>query len=214
MTDLLLRAADPAADLVADPHGPEAQALLARIVAEPRTLRHPRPPMHRMVRLGFAAAAAGAAAAVALVVPWPGGHAGLTSSAYAVTRQTDGSYRIVVHWAQLRNPARLQAALDRVGAPVRVLTGTELPATDKPGPVPACAKPTYGHPYSAQAVQWDFPDAASEVNGFVVRPAAFPRGGTLIVEVFYAPDGKTPAGTLSYMAIGRVPTCAQPMYAS
>jgi hypothetical protein len=58
-----------------------------------------------------------------------------------------------------------------------------------------------------------FPDEASEVNGFVVRPAAFPHDGTLVVEVFFAPGSSTPTGTLSYVVIGRAPTCAQPVYA-
>ncbi len=211
MTDLLLRAADPAADVAADPHAPQAQALLMRIVAEPRTVTRRR--RRRAVRLGFAAAVAGAAAAIALVLPLTGGHGGgLTTAAYAVTRHDDGSFRVVVHWAQLRDPAALQAALDRAGAPVRVLTGEELPAGSR-GPVPACAEPTSGLPYSARAVQWDFPDQASEVNGFVVRPAAFPRRGTLVIEVFFAPGSSVPTGSLSYMVIGRVPTCAQPVFA-
>ena len=66
-----------------------------------------------------------------------------------------------------------------------------------------------GKAYSAAAVSWDSgadaPDSSS-----VVHPNAFPTHGTLVIEVFFAPDRHQMTGSLSFMAIGHVPTCALP----
>jgi hypothetical protein len=210
MIDAMLRAADPAAEATVDVRTPEAQALLARILAAPRTVEERRG--HRVRRMTLAAAAVTAALTVGLAVPMPWQHEGGTAAAFAVTTRPDGSYRVVIKWADLKDPGALQAALDRVRAPVRVLTGVLLPRPDRPVSQPPCAEPTSGQPYSAQAVEWDFPDQAREVNGFVVHPSAFPTGGVLVVEVFFAPGRTTPSSTLSYMTIGGAPTCAQNAY--
>jgi len=64
------------------------------------------------------------------------------------------------------------------------------------------------------AVQWDFPDRASEVNGIVVRPKYFPAGGTFVIEAFTLPGRHDYSPTLSFMVVGKVPTCVVPMVGS
>lgn len=211
MTDLL-RSFDPAARVTVDPYASDARVLLRQILAQPRNTASRK--RHRAWRLVLAPVAAGVAAIVVFTVPmpWKHGASGLTTAAYAVTQHSDGSTSVVVHWSDIKNPAALQAELDRVQAPVRVLTGVALPDPKHPQPVPACAEPTSGQPYSAKAVQWDFPNQATPINGFVIHPSHFPSGGTLVIEVYYEPGASTPISTLSYMAIGHVPTCAQPAY--
>jgi hypothetical protein len=59
-------------------------------------------------------------------------------------------------------------------------------------------------------VQWDFPNATSEVNGVIVRPRFFPAHGTFVIEVFYGPGSTDVAAMTSFMAVGAVPTCVVP----
>jgi hypothetical protein len=152
-----------------------------------------------------------AALTVALVVPLPWrGSAGLGSAAYAVSSEQDGSTRVAVRWSDLVDPARLQADLDRAGAPVRILTGTVYPIGEQRA-VPACAQPTHGGPYDSRAVEWDLP-TGSDLNGFVIRPKYFPPGGTLVIEVFFRAGQRKLDGSMSYMVVGSPPTCAQPVY--
>jgi hypothetical protein len=204
--------ADPAGDLPPAANSAEADAMLADILATPRV----DPASRRRVALGPASVKriavggllAGAAVTAALAAPRPWGGHGNEADAYTVQRQSDGTLRVVVHWDQLADPAKLQQALDRAGAPVRVLVGTDGPG-QAASTVPECAKPYAGGPYSAAAVSWDSGLNAPD-NSFVVHPAAFPKDGTLVIEVFFAPGVRHPTSSLSFMAIGRVPTCALP----
>jgi hypothetical protein len=183
--------------------------VLQRILSTPR--QHPGPRWTAPVkRLTVGAVLAGAAVTVALVapMPWDGGHPG-AAAAYAVDRHGDGSVSVLVHWNQLSDPASLQAELDAAGAPVRILTGTAHPGAPASSSVPDCAKPYYGKPYTARAVSWDSGLNAPE-NSFVVHPADFPNDATLVIEVFFTPDSHQLASSYSFMAIGRVPTCAWP----
>lgn len=204
MIDYLLRAADPARDLQPDCDDPAARNMVREITALPRessaTRRHSRV---RFRRIALGGALAGAAAVTATVLTVPG-H---TPAAYGVTRRSDGSVSVVLHWSELRDPAKLQEALDRAGAHTRVLTATQT-AGYGPDNIPACARPISGSPYSAQAVQWDFPDSAREVNGIVIRPDHFPTDGTFVIEVGYVRGTHKVAQIVSFMARGRVPTCA------
>jgi hypothetical protein len=215
-----LRSADPAAGLAPDPLGIDGQALFERIVAEapspgPRVGRRalgraaPTRPARRIL-IGGTVGAALLTAALVAPLPWRDG-SGLGSAAYAVTAESGGATRVELRWSELRDPAALQAALDRAGAPVRILTGTTL-SPNVLATVRACAQPTSGLPYSARAVTWDLP-AGSDFNGIVIHPKAFPAGGTLVIEAFYRPGTHVLESTLSFMAIGKVPTCVAPVYA-
>jgi hypothetical protein len=201
---------DPARDVPPAAHSEQATALLNRIVAVARhDAAHPRRPASaKRIAVGGLLAAAVVTVAVAAPMPWDGDHSG-TTAAYAVDRHHDGSVSIVVHWNQLSDPARLQQALDAAGAPVRILTGTDLSGSTPPTNIPDCAKPYSGNPYSADAVSWDSGRNAPD-NGFVIRPTAFPAHGTLVIEVFFAAGTHRMVSTLSFMAIGRAPTCALP----
>lgn len=206
MTNLMID--DPAAGLPSTAYSEQANAMLERILAAPR--HHPVQRRSASVkRIAVGALLAAAATTVVLTTPWNGGRSS-EAAAYTVDRHPDGSVSVVVHWSQLADPAALQQALDQAGAPVRILTGTTTPGKPvSPTDIPDCAKPYSGKPYSAAAVSWDSGFNAPE-GSFVVHPAAFPAHGTLVIEVFFTPDTHQLAGSLSFMAIGHVPTCALP----
>lgn len=209
MIDQLLRAADPAGDLMPDCDSAEARTILRDIVSEPRGAAHRHRPQRRMGRLVLGGVLAGAAAATVISLTVPDGGPAYSPAAYTVARRPDGSVRVVVHWSELRNPAKLQAALDRAGARTRVLTGTAI--VNQPLPkTPPCAQ-YRSSSYSGRAVQWDFPNPAAEVNGVVIRPHNFPKDGTFVIEIAYLPGTHDMTGTLSFMARGHVPTCIQPL---
>ena len=198
---------DPARDLPPAAYSAQASAMLATILATPRVEPASRRPASvKKIAVGGLLAAAAVTVALAAPMPW-GGHT-TNADAYTVQRHSDGSLRVVVHWDQLADPAKLQQALDRAGAPVRVLVGTDGPG-QAPSTIPDCAKPYSGGPYSAAAVSWDSGLNAPD-NSFVVHPAAFPKDGTLVIEVFFAPGAHHPTSSLSFMAIGAAPTCAIP----
>jgi hypothetical protein len=207
MIDTQLRAADPAANVDLAPTDRAARAMLAMIVSQPRRQRH-RPSRRSVRRVIVGGVLAGAAATVAVAAPMPWDHgANLTSSASAVTVGRDGSVRIVLRWSQLKDPATLQAALNRAGAHTRILTGDSV--VSSPAEIPACALPYSGRSYSSRAVEWDTP-AANAVGGILIHPDQFPNGATFIIEAQYAPGTTDLMSTLSFMARGAVPTCAVP----
>jgi hypothetical protein len=198
---------DPAATLPSTAYSAQATAVLERIVATPRhDTATRRPASLKRIAVGGLVAAAATTVALAAPMPWNGGHPS-EAAAYTVDRHRDASVSVVVHWNQLSDPAALQRALDEAGAPVRVLTGSSGTGDASPAGVPGCAKPYYGNPYSADAVSWDSGRNAPD-SSFVVHPAAFPEDGTLVIEVFFVPGSHQWASMLSFMAIGRVPTCA------
>lgn len=207
MTGTMLRTADPAADLQPDPASPGAQALLARILAEPHVIAPRRRPARLTLVSGGLVAAA---AVVGVTVASSGGdHASVGQAGFVVTRHADGSVRATIRWSELSDPAALQRALDAAGARTRVFVET--------GTAP-CQVGT-GVPYSADAVDWDGPDADPE-NALVVHPDNFPTDGTFVVVVWLAAPGQTGTSTFapgspqltgmdSYLAIGAVtrPAC-------
>jgi hypothetical protein len=215
MTDLRLRAADPARDVQPDPGSPEARQLLSSILATSPPTNRPRPRRSRRLILGTALASAVALAAVLVPLSWNRTTPNTAPAAFTVTPRPDGSVRFTVRWSELADPSRLQAALDEVHVPVRILIGTTVSRPLPPSgatKIPACAKPYYGGPYDKRAVQWDFPNKQSEVNGIVVHPRYFPPHGTLVIEVYHD-IGSTKVTTLdSFMAIGAVPTCTVPLF--
>jgi len=117
MNDALdrLRAADPAAPaLEPDTHGPEARAILARVLATadlpPRPRRWRR---RRRVAIGIAGATVAAAVAALFVVE--------PAAAYTVDRNADGTLAVSFRSTQLKNPDKLNAELARAGARTVVL---------------------------------------------------------------------------------------------
>jgi hypothetical protein len=207
MTHLMID--DPARNLPPAAHSEQATAMLHRILAAPRHQPVPRRPASvKGIALGALLAATVVTVALAAPMPWDGGQPS-EAAAYEVDRHGDASVSVVVHWNELSDPAKLQQALDAAGAPVRILTGTQTPGTTPSTTVPECAKPYYGKPYGAAAVSWDSGLNAPD-SSFVLHPAAFPKHGTLVIEVFFTPDLHRWASSLSFMAIGRVPTCALP----
>jgi len=205
MTQLMLD--DPARDLPQAAYSDEATAMLDSILATPRDHAvQRRTASTKRIAVGGLLGAAAATVALTAPMPWDGSHPS-EADAYTIARHSDGSVSVVVHWDQLSDPAKLQQALDAAGAPVRVLTGTETPGGVSPANIPECAKPYYGKSYSAAAVSWDDGYNAPD-SSFVVHPAAFPKDGTLVIEVFFTPGSQHWASMTSFMAIGRVPTCA------
>lgn len=201
---------DPARDLPPAANSEQATAMLDQILATPRHHHDPLPPWRagsaRRITVGALLAAAAITVVLAAPTPWDGGHPN-TAAAYTVQRHGE-AVSVVVHWNQLSDPAKLQQALDRAGAPVQILAGTvtgKAPSTA----IPECAKPYSGMPYSAAAVSWDSGLNAPN-SSFVIHPAAFPEHGRMVIEVFFTADSQHWASSFSFMAIGRVPTCALP----
>lgn len=214
MNATLLRDADPARGLGADATSPDARAMLADILAQPRpahrhrAMQMPRGPVRRVL-VGGVLAGALATVALAAPMPWDGGGSGLGSSAYAVTRGDDGSVHIAVRWSQLTDPAGLQRALDRAGARTKVIVHTV-------GTGPLCIAPANTVGYSSTAVQWQSPGSAD--GGILVHPARFPKNGTFVIGVDLAPPGVQGGSTFApgrpqiesfsgSMVVGAVPTC-------
>src|SRR5262245_45680525 len=116
-----LRNADPAAATPMDTPGvdPYAQAMLAQILgsADRGSGQPDRTRRRRIRRLALAGALAAAVAVpvVAGVIPMPWSDGRVSSAAYAVTRNPDGTVGVTVHWKQLRDPDALNARLRRAG---------------------------------------------------------------------------------------------------
>lgn len=209
MINEMLRVADPAGDLVPDGESTAAQAMLREITSEPRAAARRSGSRTRLGRLMIGAALAVAAAVATIVLTVSSGSGPkYSSAAYTVEHRSDGSVRVVVHWSELHNIARLQAALNRAQARTVILTGDAVVNQPLP-PTPPCAR-YRSSSYSSHAVRWDFPNPAAEVNGIVIRPHNFPKNGTFVIEIAYLPGTHDSTGMLSFMARGRVPTCIQP----
>lgn len=201
MNATTLRAYDPALDLAPDPGSPAARELFDRITAEPRSAgSHRRPVRIALISGGLVAAAVVTAVALeSSGVDQPRiGQAG-----FVVSRHDDGSVSVTIDWSELSDPAALQRALDAAGARTDVFV-----RTDGGGP---CAA-GIGVPYSADAVDWDGPDADPD-TALVVHPDNFPANGTFVIVVSMASSGQTSTfspgfpqitGTHTYMAVGPV----------
>lgn len=133
----------------------------------------------------------------------------VTDAAYTVTPRPDGSVRVEVHWSELPVPRTGQISIDLPRAHTRIFVSAGVP--------PQCSahvqRPLTG--YSSKAVGYRLPDGA---DGFVVRPAYFPRDGTFLYAAqlaspydphgsTFAPDRLPVAATRSTMVVGRVPDC-------
>ncbi len=219
----MLRAADPAATQPApNPHSVAAQALLERIVAQPQTPRSRRA-VRRRVALAAVGGSAAIAAAIAGVVatPWSRGHP--TNAAYAVTRHSDGSVDVAVHWDQLRDPAALNADLAQAGARTVVMPHSApgacttsfvvIPGHAVPRIDPGLRDPTAFQAYLRAHDPWIEPMSASTDRGlFTIHPDKIPDGDTQLITYHIEPTTGSPAGTedlndVSSFLVADVPAC-------
>ncbi len=219
-----LRASDPAAaQVLPDPRAAVARAMLEQILdsAEPAATRRRAP--RRRVLIGGAVAAAAAAAAVVGVVSTPWSHGHPATSAYAVDRHADGTVRVSVHWDELRDPAALNAELQRLGARTVVIQRsapggcTTSFAIDpahsgiENGP-PDLRDPAARKAYFERLSPWVDPESSSaDGTVFTVRPDKIPAGDTLLAPYEFVPDSSGPhrdgALGLSWLLVPVVPQC-------
>lgn len=189
-----LRAADPAIGLRAEANSAQAQALLADILASPREdiASHGRAPATFRPggvdgwwtprrRLALGAGALGIAAVVGALAPqlW-GGAAGGPAAAYAVTPKADGSVEVTVRWADVRDLDRLKDALQKAGIPTAVA----------PHGASGYCDSTAGRDPADEALNKVAATGDTSLDGYVLRPALFPAGSTLVVSAFDDPEQK------------------------
>jgi hypothetical protein len=121
-----LRNADPAAATRSTPRGGPARAGDADqdpALAATAPWPHPNRTRRRGRRLARAGALVTALAlsAVAGVVSMPWSHGRMSSVAYAVTQNADGTVGLTIHWNQRRHPDALNARLRRAGVRAAVM---------------------------------------------------------------------------------------------
>jgi hypothetical protein len=203
-----LRDADPAEATPVDTLGtdPYAHAMLTQILgsADDHSLAEPnRTRRRRRIRrraLAGAVVAAVVVTAVAAVVPMPWSHGQMSSAAYAVTKNADGTVAVTVRWNQLRDPDALNAQLRQAGVRAAVLLYS--PPGQCRTPVPA--DPAYStlrldmrqHPelandplalaiYLRSLTPWiAHPQQSGEpedVSVFTIHPDAIPSGDQLLI---------------------------------
>lgn len=189
-TDRLIRDADPVADWRVDAESPQATAMLAGILAQPRSdaaqrsglaaVRRPRAALRRVrqrrLALGGVAAAA-VAIALAASTFWIDGPGGATP-AYAVTTNPDGSVELTVEWERLDDPAGLAADLRQAGVP------TELRYATDAQPVPVCLDSAGRQRTDAALTSRSRSEGTAIVDGYRIRPDLFPDGSVMIISTF------------------------------
>ncbi|MFY1696387.1 hypothetical protein [Solwaraspora sp. WMMA2101] len=183
-TDRLMRDADPVADWRVDAESSQATAMLAGILAQPRSdaaqpsglaaVRRPRTAgrrvRHRRLAFGGVAAAAVAVALAASTI-WLDGPGGATP-AYAVTANPDGSVGLMVDWDRLNDPAGLAADLRQAGVPTELRTG--LPERFCPG--------VDARGYTSEALNKLGPEGEPvSTDGYAMQPELFPEGSVLVI---------------------------------
>jgi len=202
-----LRNADPAAAtpvdaLETDPH---ARVLLTQILgsADDHSLAQSKRTRRRRIRrlaLAGVLAAAMAVTALAGVIPMPWSHGQMSSAAYAVTRNADGTVDVTVRWNQLHNPDALNARLRGAGVRAAVMLYSA------PGQcrTPVASDPAYStshvdmrqHPelandphalaaYLRSLTPWiehaQQSGKGDDVSVFTIHPDAIPGGDQLLI---------------------------------
>lgn len=188
-----LRAADPnrmTAD--PDPHGPQARAMLERILTAPAAPRHRR----RRLVIGVAIASV-AAATAAFFITEP-------AAAYTVDKHADGSVGVSFRADRLKDTDRLNAELARADAHTVVV---RMVAADR------CTEPLDIHPdfpfrtYATPGEVDRYPVSyrlEDEAVIITIRPDRIPGGATLAFG-YAIPDRHT---TVVVPAVVRtMPTC-------
>ncbi|MFV2020545.1 hypothetical protein [Micromonospora sp. LOL_023] len=211
-TDRLIRDADPVADWRVDAESPQATAMLAGILAQPRSDTVERPGLaavrrqpgavrrmrHRRLAVGGVAAAAVAVALAASTI-WIDGPGGATP-AYAVTTNPDGSVELIVEWDRLNDPAGLAADLRQAGVP------TELRYAEQARPVPFCDPAETER--TGEGVNQMSPNGQPvSTDGYVIRPALFPDDSILAIS-HYSDTATQMTYTMFYLAPTDGTSCA------
>ncbi|WFE26333.1 hypothetical protein O7623_23795 [Solwaraspora sp. WMMD791] len=203
-TDRLIREADPVADWRVDAESSQATAMLAGILAQPRSdtaqpsgttgVRRPRAAVrrvrHRRLMLGGVAAAAVAVALAASTI-WLDGPGGATP-AYAVTANPDGSVELIVEWDRLDDPGGIAADLRQAGVPTEV--HYDMPAR----PVPFC-DPSETDKTGEGLNNMSPSGEPISTDGYVMRPALFPENSVLTISHYSDPATQT-TYTMFYLA--------------
>jgi len=242
----LARAANPAERDTTSPAwaDPEGKAAFERIIADPRTdsVRAHRPPRLRR-RLGVGAALAGAAGAAVAIVGLPGASHHGTPSAWAVTKNANGSVTITVR--DYRDLPELQAKLRAAGIRANVTTISDHCAGHLPDGVLESARFngnlstfTDGHtwqrlfagspgyvtegPGSVLAIQVSGADTEPMTDSpfpdhisFTVNPNELPPADTIIVG--FPANGSPDAGQVMVVDVEKTGTainCAPPVIAN
>lgn len=204
-TDRLIRDADPVAGWRVDAESPQATAMLAGILAQPRSdaaqpsgmsaVRHPRAAVrgvrHRRLMLGGVAAAAVAVALAASTI-WLDGPGG-AAPAYAVTTNPDGSVELIVEWRRLDDPAGLAADLRQAGVP------TELRYARDAQPVSVCLDPQGEQRTAAALTSRSRSEGTANADGYRIRPDLFPDGSIMVISTF-ADSATRVTYTMLYLA--------------
>lgn len=207
-TDRLIRDADPVAGWRVDAESPQATAMLAGILAQPRSdaaqpsgmsaVRHPRAAVrgvrHRRLMLGGVAAAAVAVALAASTI-WLDGPGG-AAPAYAVTTNPDGSVELIVEWDRLDDPAALAADLRQAGVPTELRSG--LPQRFCPGAAGS---------YTSEALNQLGPlGEPVSTDGYAMQPELFPDGSVLVISA-HADTQTQFSYTMMYLAPAGSTSC-------
>ncbi|MFE0590072.1 hypothetical protein [Micromonospora echinospora] len=198
-SDRLLRTADPAAGWHVDPESPQAQVMLAGILATPQAGSAERSepvPERRHVtkqqvwrrRIAFGGATA-VVVGLAMSTVWSGGPDGPTA-AYAVTAKPDGSVELTVRWEQLEDAGALAAKLRQAGVPTEVGSGP---------PTRYCAGPAERDRTSNALNKLTPHGEPASLDGYLMRPQLFPEGSSLVIST-YSDRATQVAYTLLYLA--------------
>ncbi|MFV2088490.1 hypothetical protein [Micromonospora sp. LOL_021] len=204
-TDRLMRDADPVADWRVDAESPQAAAMLAGILAQPRSdVAQPsgvtgvrqqptttRQLRHRRLAFGGVAAAAVAVALAASTV-WLAGPGGATP-AYAVTTNSDGSVELIVEWDRLNDPAGLAADLRQAGVP------TELRYARDAQPVAVCLDSAGQQRADAALTSRSRGERTARADGYRIRPDLFPDESVMVVSTF-SDSATQVTSTMLYLA--------------
>ncbi|MGP4087848.1 hypothetical protein [Streptomyces sp. KR55] len=171
----------------------ESLALLTSVAAEAR----PAPRRTRTVRLrlplAVAGVAAGVAAAVALPVLSLPGHGAQTigSSAYAVTKESDGT--LLLRLDSRDGLEGFQKALDELGVPATALEPSAACTEPRPEAIPGASTGLRG------AEKGDPP------NSVRIDPDGLPDNGHLLLTAGFAPDGRM--AVLAVSVVKDIPSC-------
>lgn len=203
MDDVLLqlREADPArygTGYADDKVLAAVDAIVGDDSAGPESPSGRRSAVRRVAVAVVSVAAVSAVAIVADVVNWPWTR-GAESSAYAVTKQADGSVEVRVRLDELQDAKGLQAQLRGAGVPAVVLVESPKNTCDEPPQNGTLA----GAAATRPVLSWDGP---RPTDVFVIRPDLLPTGSTVVIGLAF--PGETDGYYVTwYVTDQKPPTC-------